>query len=430
MKKTNLLALLGALTAMSWSATAQQTPAPKQTEAISIVGATAHLGNGQVIQQATLVFDQGQIIALGGPETPTQGQVISASGKHIYPGFITMGTSLGLIEVDAVKATDDQGDIGDMIPHVRSIIAYDAESKVVESMRPNGVLLAQVSPKGGMISGSSSVVQLDAWNWEDAAVKTDEGIHMSWPNPISQGRWWMGEDPGMKPNTNYSLQVNRLLQFIEEAKAYHQGGSATRNEPYEALKDLLAGEDAAYVAADSERQIIDAVQKLKAAGIQKVVIVGGREAYKVIPMLLENQVPVITQATHQLPFDADSDYDMPFKLPKILSDGGLVVAMHNMNEANHQNRNLPFYAGQLVGQGMNPEEALRVITQYPAKILGIDQSYGTLEVGKSATLFISQGDALDMRTNQIEHAFIDGRKISLETHQTELYQRYSGKYNQ
>ena len=113
-----------------------------------------------------------------------------------------------------------------------------------------------------------------------------------------------------------------------------------------------------------------------------------------------------------------------------MSDGGLVVAMHNMNEANHQNRNLPFYAGQLVGQGMNPEEALRVITQYPAQILGIDQRYGTLEVGKSATLFISQGDALDMRTNQIEHAFIDGRKISLETHQTELYQRYSGKYNQ
>jgi hypothetical protein len=430
MKKINQIALIGALTAMSWSLMAQQTPAPKQTEAISIVGGTAHLGNGQVIQQATLVFENGQIIALGGPETPTKGQVISASGKHIYPGFITMGTSLGLIEVDAVKATDDQSDIGDMIPHVRSIIAYDAESKVVESMRPNGVLMSQVSPKGGMISGSSSVVQLDAWNWEDAAVKTDEGIHISWPNPIAQGRWWMGEDPGMKPNKNYPQQVDRLIQFIQEARAYHQGGSSSRNEPYEALKDLLSGIDVAYVEADSERQIIDAVSKLKSVGIQKIAILGGREAYKVIPMLLENQVSVITQATHQLPFDADADYDMPFKLPKILADSGLVVAMHNMNEANHQNRNLPFYAGQLIGQGMNPEEALRLITQNPAKIMGIDHLYGTLEVGKSATLFISQGDALDMRTNQIEHAFIDGRHISLDTHQTKLYQRYSGKYQQ
>ena len=120
---------------------------------------------------------------------------------------------------------------------------------------------------------------------------------------------------------------------------------------------------------------------------------------------------------------------MPYKLPKLLVEGGLLVALENSGTSNFQTRNLPFYAGQIVGQGMDKETALQLITANTAKILGIDDSYGTLEVGKSATLFISEGDALDMRTNQLTHAFIDGREISLETHQTELWKRYEEKYS-
>ena len=137
---------------------------------------------------------------------------------------------------------------------------------------------------------------------------------------------------------------------------------------------------------------------------------------------------MLVRAPHNLPSSGDDDYDLPYKLPKILSDRGLLVAMQNTDAKNFQNRNLPFYAGQLVQQGLSKEKALQMITQNPAKILGIDQDYGTLEVGKSATLFISEGDALDMRTNQLSKAFIDGRDISLETHQTELWKRYVEKY--
>ena len=157
---------------------AQQTPASKQTTAISIEGATAHLGNGQIIENSLIMFVDGKITFVGSSmmKIARMGTIIKAEGKHIYPGFIALDATLGLVEIDAVKASDDESEIGIMNPHVRSLIAYNAESKLVESMRPNGVLMAQIVPKGGTISGTSSIVQMDAWNWEDAAIKVDDAI--------------------------------------------------------------------------------------------------------------------------------------------------------------------------------------------------------------------------------------------------------------
>ncbi|MFT7667067.1 MAG: imidazolonepropionase-like amidohydrolase [Patiriisocius sp.] len=175
--------------------------------------------------------------------------------------------------------------------------------------------------------------------------------------------------------------------------------------------------------------MIDAVTLSMEAEIKEIVLIGGYEAYKIIPFLKQHNIPVLVQETHALPKSADDDYDLPYKLPKLLVDGGLMVAIQNSSMSNFQTRNLPFYAGQLVGQGMDKEIALQLISGNTAKILGLDQ-YGTLEVGKSATLFISDGDALDMMGNTLTRAFIDGRDISLETHQTKLWKRYMGKYNQ
>src|SRR5690606_13421417 len=169
---------------------AQQTPAPKQTQAISIEGATAHLGNGKVIDNALIMFNDGKLTFVGSALTKIarQGTIINAKGKHIYPGFIAPNSTLGLVEIDAVRATEDENEVGTMNPHIRSLIAYNTESKVVESMRINGVLMGQITPRGGRISGTSSVVQFDAWNWEDAVIKEDDGIHINWPNPFSRGR--------------------------------------------------------------------------------------------------------------------------------------------------------------------------------------------------------------------------------------------------
>jgi imidazolonepropionase-like amidohydrolase len=406
---------------------AQQTPADKQKEAISITGATIHVGDGTIIENGTVVFENGIITAVGNSNTATKGKIINASGKHIYPGFIGANTNLGLVEVDAVSASNDQAEMGYFLPHIRSLIAYNAESKVVESMRPNGVLTAQVSPNGGRISGTSSIMQLDAWNWQDAAIKVDDGIHLNWPSSFSRGRWWLGEPRGLKPNDNYTKQVNEVVNFVKESKAYLNGKRETKNIPFEAMEGLFNGKQKLYVHVDDEKGITDAVTFARDNGIQ-MVVVGGYQAYTVTGLLKSNNVPVLIDHTQSLPAIADHDYDLPYKNPKLLADAGVLVGIHTGNQSNFQTRNLPFWAGQVVGQGMGKEDALKLITSNIAKILGIDDQLGTITVGKRATLFISEGDALDMRGNQLTHAFIDGRAISLETHQTELWQRYKNKY--
>ncbi|MDY2588098.1 amidohydrolase family protein [Winogradskyella aquimaris] len=412
---------------------AQQTPAPEQVKDFAIIGATAHIGNGEVIENSIIVVSNGKITTIG-PEasTPLTRQamdIIDARGKHVYPGFIVSNGTLGLVEVDAVKASNDLSEMGTFNPHVRSIIAYNAESKVVESMRPNGVLLGQVVPRGGRITGTSSIVQYDAWNWEDAAVKTDDGIHINWPNSFSRGRWWLGEDPGLKPNKNYDKQVKELTDYFNEAKAYNSGNKTKKHLQFEAMGDLFTGIKHLYINADDAKSITDAVNFAKAQGITKMTIVGGYQASDVADLLKQNKVSVMLKRVHSLPELEDDDYDYTFKQAKELVDAGVLVSLETSGQMERMNsRNLPFYAGTTVAHGLNKEQALQLITLNPAKIMGIDDMYGSLQVGKSATLFISEGDALDMRTNKLTHAFIDGRNISLETHQTELWKRYSEKY--
>ncbi|NYJ27353.1 amidohydrolase family protein [Allomuricauda sp. ARW1Y1] len=408
---------------------AQQTPAPPQSEQVAIIGATAHIGNGEVIENCTIIFNDGKITAIGaGLTAPTEGTTINAEGKHVYPGFIAPSKSLGLVEVDAVRASDDQDEIGEMIPHVRSLIAYNAESKVVESMRPNGVLIGQITPQGGTISGTSSIVQFDAWNWEDAALKTDDGIHMNWPNFFRRGRWWAGEERGFIPNKEYAKEMDDIKMFFQNSIAYGKTGAGDKNLPFAAMQGLFDGSQRLFIHADGEKEMTDAVTLAKNMGVKNVVIVGGYRANKIAGFLKEHNIPVLVNVTHSLPEFDDDDYDLTYKLPKLLVDAGLLVAIQNEDMANFQTRNMAFYAGQTVAQGLDKETALQLITGNTAKILGIDDMYGTLEEGKSATLLISEGDALDMRTNKLSKAYIDGRDISLETHQTELWKRYMGKY--
>ena len=414
---------------------AQQTPAPKQTENIAIVGATAHIGDGTIIKNSLIILKEGKISAVHDGKLVkidlTGMKIIKANDKHVYPGFIIPNSTLGLVEIDAVKASDDQTEMGLMNPHIRSLIAYNAESKIVESTRPNGVLLGQITPRKGRISGTSSVVQFDAWNWEDAAVKIDEGIHLNWPNSFTRGSRWLGEDTSLKPNDKYAEQINELADYINNSKAYTNGDKSKTNLPFQALAGLFDGSKKLYIHVDNEKGIIDAINFSKNNDIKNIVIVGGHEAYKVAGLLKDNDVSVLLEHVHSLPKSEDEDYDLPYKAAKLLVDQGVLVALqtdyHDTERINA--RNLPFYAGTCAAYGLDKEQALKLITLNPAKILEIDDKYGSLETGKSATLFISEGDALDMRTNILTHAFIDGREISLESHQTELWKRYSEKYN-
>lgn len=410
---------------------AQQTPADKQSTAISIEGATAHLGNGKVIENSLIMFNDGKITFVGSAmmKIARQGTVIKAEGKHVYPGFIAANSTLGLVEIDAVKASDDQREIGISNPHIRSLIAYNAESKVVESMRPNGVLMAQITPRGGTISGTSSIVQLDAWNWEDAALKVDDAIHMNWPGSFTSGRWWLGEDPALKPNPKYAASTSKIKDYFADAKTYLAGKKEKMHLPYQAMEGLFNGSKKLFIHVSGAREITDAVTISKASGINNIVIVRGEGSESVTDLLVKNNIPVVLNRPHRNPNSEDDAYDYTYTIAKTLTDKGVVVSIGMEGQMERMNtRNLPFYAGTFAAHGLDKEVALQLITSNSAKVLGIDDFAGTLEVGKDATLFISEGDALDMRSNQLTKAYIQGRDISLESHQTKLWKRYSKKY--
>jgi len=432
MRKASILAalLLGFFTV-----NAQQTPAPKQSKSILIRNATAHLGNGKILENSVIGFKDGKITLVGDVRLvllPPNAYdiIIDGTGKHVYPGFIAPNSTLGLVEIDAVKASDDENEIGTINPNIRSIIAYNADSKVIETVRPNGILMAQITPRGGRISGTSSIVQLDAWNWKDAILKENDGIHLNFPSTFRRTGWWA--EPGtIEPNKDYAKQIDEIAVFLSNSKAYLGEVSKERNLVSETTKGLYDGSQILYIHANEEKQIIDAIELSKANGIKKVVIVGGYDAWKAADILQKNNVGVLLRRVHDMPTADDDDINLPFKLAKFLTDKGILVGLENSGDMERMNtRNLPFLAGTCAAYGLDKEQALQLITSNTAKLLGIDAVCGTLEQGKDATLFISEGDALDMRTNKLTNAFIQGRMISLETHQTKLNQRYKEKYNQ
>ena len=410
----------------------QQTPAANQSEIIAIKNGIANIGNGNIIKNSLITFKNGVLQFVGKYSESidlSNMKVIEANGMNIYPGFILPNSTLGLIEIDAVRASDDVSEIGTWNPNIRSLIAYNTESRVVETMRPNGVLLAQITPRGGIISGKSSIVQLDAWNWEDAAIKIDDGVHINWPNSIDNGGWNHSEDSYLKFNKNYIDKVNKIINYFNNARAHNSVSSNVTNIKFEAMKGLFDNKIKLYIHVSEKKGIIDAVTFAKNQKIKNITIVGGYESHKVTSFLKENNISVLLQRVHLRPENNYEDYDLPYKLAKKLVDEGILVGLEASGDMERMNsRNLPFYAGTTVAHGLSKSQALKLITLNTAKILGIENKYGSLEIGKSATLFISEGDALDIRTNNIKRAFIDGRDISLESHQTKLWKRYKKKY--
>jgi imidazolonepropionase-like amidohydrolase len=407
-------------------------PAKPQTKPVIITGATIHVGNGQVINNGYIAFDKGKITAIGeGPAPNTDGaDVIDATGKQVYPGFICPITSLGLVEIEeGARGTVDEDETGDINPDARTLVAYNTDSKVIPTVRSNGILLALPTPTGGIISGESSVVQLDAWNWEDAAYKTDIGIHLNWPVAVVNNRRRVAPTPGVpqeSPAEKAQKAVDAIEKLFSEAKAYAEiAKPEVTNVRFEAMKGLFNGSKKLFINADGAKEIMQAVTFAKKLGLS-AVIVGGSESYLVTEVLKANNVPVIIRETQRLPDRAEDDVYLPYRLPKILQDAGVLYGLTGIGF--WRQRNLPFEAGQSVGYGLTKEQALSMITQNNAKILGIDKTTGTLEVGKDANLFISTGDALDMITLDVIKEFIQGRDINLDNLHKQLYKKWSNKY--
>jgi hypothetical protein len=411
-----------------------QYPIPQHHKTILLQNGQAHIGTGEFISTASIGISEGKILFVKNTLTyevvkTEWDTIIDLNGQHVYPGFIAPNITVGLTDLDAVRATRDFNEVGAMNPNVRALIAYNTDSKLIYTIRTNGILVAQATPRGGTISGTSSVMALDGWNWDDAVYKTDDGIHLNWPNKYNSSGWW-AEPGSSNVNDQYAIIKQAIYDFTARAKAYgNEKFPDEMNVKLEAMRRIFNGDQRLFFHVDFAPEMNDIIDFVRHFEIAYPVIVGGYDAWMLADRLKENKFSVMLNRPHSLPEFEDDFTFLNYELPFKLQESGLLFCITTAGDMEVMNtRNLPFLAGTARAYGLTEEQAVASITLNAAKILGMDERIGSLEPGKDATLFVSEGDALDMRTNNVTMAMIRGNYISLDNHQRELYEQYSKKY--
>ncbi len=406
---------------------------PPQSEPIALQGATIHTVTNGVIENGTILFENGLISAVGANvDLPAGTRVIDYSGKHIYPGLIDAYTTVGISEIGAVGVSNDVNELGDFNPNVRADVAVNAESRHIGTTRSAGVLTAFTTPGGGLVSGMSSAMSLEGWSWEEMSMESAAALNVNWPNPNPrQRRFFPGfNQPEGDPPT-YEEQVQQLKSFFAEARAYRDADAADQvartDSRYAAMIPALNGDIPVVVAADGAAQINDAITWAEEEGL-RLVIRGGRDAIHVAERLVLNEIPVILTSTMAAPGRQYEGYDGAYSMPARLHDAGVKFAISGGAGALYSNR-LPWEAGVAVAFGLPEEEALKAVTINAAEFMGIDDRVGSLEPGKMATLLVTTGTPLDMTSN-IEQSFIQGREIDMMDIQKWFFEKYLTKIMQ
>ncbi len=406
-------------------------PVKDQETPIALKGGTIHTGTGQVIENGVIAFDKGKITYVGAAAGfNLSGYTnVDVAGQHVYPGFILPNTAVGLEEVSSVGAMMDVNETGDYNQNVRAQIAYNTDSEFIPTFRYNGVLIAEATPGSGIISGNSSVMKMEGWNWEDATFKADVAMHINWPGKNRRSFDFNTFSFEYGPNPTYEKTILELTDIFQDAVSYGKLASKEKNLKMEAMQSLFNGDKLMVIHAEQAKSVVEAVKFGQEMGVKRMAVASGTELLLIADFLKENNIPVIVPSAHDTPPRTDDDYDLPYKLASLLSAKGVSVSLSNSGMLGF-GRNLPFYAGTAVAHGMTKEDALKLITMNPAKMLGISDRLGSLENGKDATFFVSKGDALDMRSNDLSHAFIDGRDVTLDGRQQYLFKKYADKYGQ
>ena len=411
-------------------------PVNDQTKPVLIYNAFIHIGDGNTIKNGFISFDNGKITDVSSEDLDLESGIynnflkINANGSHLYPGLILPNSKVGLEDISAVRATVDHTEVGELNSNIRSLIAFNTDSEVISTFRYNGILLSQVVPDGSFVTGNSSIMMMEGWNWEDAAYKIDDGMHVKWPRKTYPPSRWSGQT-SFRDNPNYKSSVDMINKFLIDSRSYFNlNGDENKevNLKLEAMVDVFNGKKKIYLHVGSREQIIESVQMFQKHGINDLVLVGANDALYAIDFILENDLPVLLNNLHRVPSRNHEDVDLPYKLPYLLQKEGVLVGL-TASGSLHSQRNLPFLAGTAAGYGLSKEEALKLITSNNAKILGIDNVTGTIMVGKDANIIISKGDILDMKSSMIEYAFITGRKVNLDGKQQILYDRFKRKYS-
>ena len=412
-----------------------QIPAPNQNHPIIIQGATIHTVSDGILEDAEILFNNGKIVSLGRNVSLMYGmEKIDGTGKHIYPGLISAGSTLGLQEIGAVRATRDYAEVGRINPNVRANVSYNPDSELIPISRSNGILLALSVPRSGLVSGMSSLMMLDGWTWEDATLKHPVGLHIFWPS-MKEPKADKGKKKEKAEPDSRLESIQNIDDLFEESRAYlklKESGSPSYKHDLrlEGMLPVLLGDIPVFIHANEVRQIEAAVYWADRQNLE-MVLVGGKDSWRASSLLKEREIPVIYTQTHSTPMRRFENYDQAFTTPFQLYEAGVKFCISN-SESSFQTphiRNLPYHAAKAASYGLPWEEALRSITLSTAEILGVDEKVGSLEAGKDATFFIANGDILDIRT-QVERAYIQGREIDLSDRHKMLYEKYKVKYQQ
>ena len=399
-------------------------PAVVSAQSLVIRGATVHTPAGPA-QRATIVIEDGRIAAVGtNVATPVGAAVIDAAGLHVYPGFFDAFSQLGLTEVSDVTVTNDFTELGEFNPHLQSYLAVHPSTEHIPVTRVGGITHALTAPaaRAGGVGGQASVISLDGWTVEEMLVSPSAGFVVTWPS-LAGG----GARPFDEVKREYDERIRHMAQWLEDARRYDQAAQArqdvTRDLKLEAFSKVTRRELPLLVRVDEERYIRGAVAFAEEHKI-RIVIVGGRQAWKAAQLLAEKNVPVILGPTQALPSGPDERYDEQYAAPAILHKAGVRIAFGSFSSA--YSRTLPFQAANAVPYGLPHETAVRAITVAGAEILGLADRVGTIERGKLANLLITTGDPLEYQT-EIRHVIIDGRDVGRANRHLELYERYRSR---
>jgi imidazolonepropionase-like amidohydrolase len=399
---------------------------------IAIIGATVHPVSSEPIADATLLVRKGKIVAIGHDVlVPSNAIMIGANGKHIYPAMFDAYTDMGLVEVNAVRASRDQSETGSINPNVKSWVAVNPDSEIIPVTRANGVLLTLSAPRGGLISGQSAVLQLDGWTWEDLALRTGVGMHVNWPR-MSPSIDWDTDKSAKEQLEARDKQLVQLRKTFDDARAYEKARKANPDQHsidmrWEAMLPVLHGKRPMIVDADDIQQIQAAVAFAEQQGVM-LIIYGGYDAPRCTDLLKKHKVPVILGGVYRLPMRRSEPYDTPFTTPARLHKAGIQFCISGSGRFGASNvRNLPYHAAMAAAFGLPRDVALQSITSSPAKILGVGNRVGTLQRGRDATFIITDGDPLET-TTQVEAAYVQGRAVDLNNRHRRLWKKYEEKY--
>jgi len=395
-----------------------------------LTGLTIHTVTDGVKTDSDVLIVDGKIAAVGQNLSAPQGAtVLALDGKHLYPGLIALANQLGLIEIEAVRSTDDSREVTQTNPDIKAKVGYNADSEVIPTIRSNGFAYSMIYPDGSMLMGQSSLMQLDAWNYQDAVVADGTGLHVRWPNASTLGSRW-NPKPADEVRKANAEQLAKLQQYFQAAKAYYDAEQAGLNRGIDSRwHEMLAvfkGERPLFVHADDERQIRQAMLLAKEYNL-KLTIVGGRDSWRLADELAAAKVAVIYTAPYGLPSRGDENYSRAFTVPKTLQDAGVNYALSL--DGYWDTRNLVFAAGQAISFGLTPEQALRSVTINAAQIAGVADKIGSIEVGKAASLVVSEGDIFNYLGHKVTHLWIDGREVDLNNRHKQLHDKYKQRIN-